>query len=234
LRRRKQIRGAASACIVRAGKIEFGNRGHEIPQGAKIGQVTKMEPAPRAQSTMTDDALPIPVHAILGPSGSGKSTIGAAMARDAGTMHVELDRFPYNGFRAASLHGEWESFTRGGDPAPLAGECRRRAQQAGKQRIVLTATSRSIAPPATFASARQAGLFVHVLFGPRYAFLRAFLERERDTGRGLNESWWLSNNRTYREFRKAGYAPFRLDVIENGERIGEGEIVRRILARETS
>lgn len=194
---------------------------------------------------------------LLGPSGSGKSTIAAAMR---GYLHIELDGTSRNPprrrppiasrlrtrlERGLTIRGaefdaisfghfsrEWRSFLVG-DATPLIEELHRRAERARATACVVSFPSGVVFSATQIEVAERAGMNVKILYGSEDDCIRAFLEREAKTGRGLDAGHWRRYNaETYRAMGRDEYAPYRvLAFTMNGERPLIDDCLRVILRR---
>ena len=151
-----------------------------------------------------------PIVFLLGPSGSGKTTLACWLAEDLRFLHIEVDRWPEgDGVDLAGLRREWDAFVEFGKVGDLAAVIGERVCVAPKDGAVLSFPSTLVLPIALFEAAETHGIRLLVLYGTGAECLAAFLQRERDLGRGLDANHWVVNNaRTYAEFIRPEYSKY--------------------------
>jgi len=179
------------------------------------------------------DASRVPIVFLLGPSGSGKTKLGEWLAADLDILHLEIDRWPNgDGIDLEGLRREWDAFLESGQPAQLAAAVQDRVMQAGKKGAVLTFPSVLVLDPDLIRAAERQGIRSLVLYATGAECLRAFLDRERATGRGLGQDHWIQNNAgPYIAYSREEFAPHRLAVFASGERRKRAELVAEVKGR---
>ncbi len=175
---------------------------------------------------------PRPLLFVLGPSGSGKSTLGEWIAEDLCFLHLEIDLWGKDGIDTHALRREWDAFWSGADATGLAGAIVERAERTGNRGVVLTFPSVLVLRRQHRHAAEKVGIRLLVLYGTGAECLAAFLQRESDSGRGLDEDYWARHNaHPYAEFSRPAFAPFRLNVFENGRFRDRPELIADVSRR---
>lgn len=175
----------------------------------------------------------MPIIFLVGPSGSGKTELGSWLAEDLKMLHLEIDRWPDgDGIDLEGLRPAWEAFLGNGQAATLAEVIRTRVAHARRQGAILSFPSVLVLSPALIRAAEQAGIQSFVVYGTGAQCLTAFLERERTTGRRLNQEHWLQNNSTsYMEYSREEFAPYRLGAFTEGGHRTRGDLVAEVETR---
>lgn len=151
---------------------------------------------------------------LVGPSGAGKSTIGEWAQDDLGLLWLEADLWDADGIARRRLRVQWDTFYRDGDPHRLTNTLRLRATKLGRGGAILTLPSIVLLSPAQIESARAVGLTVVIAWGAAEACLGAFMAREAQLSRGIEENHWRQYNREcHEEYGRSVYADFRLDTF---------------------
>lgn len=159
----------------------------------------------------------LPVIFLLGPSGAGKSTLAAAIGKKFGASHLEIDRYPQDGIDLEGLRREWDTFWNVSDARSLAIEIRRRVQVAGTKGAALSFPSGVLLSDGQLSSALREAITPVVLYGTRDECLRAFLTRERATGRNLPAVHWITNSaQAHAAFGAQRFALHRVQAFSGG------------------
>jgi len=176
-----------------------------------------------------------PIVFLLGPSGAGKSTLAQWLAEDAGLLHLEIDRFPGgDGIELEGLRDEWNMLYSGGSANPLVATIRSRVTGARAAGAVLSFPSLLVLPAGRLNQLSAAGVTSLVLYGSAAACLDSFLEQEvklKRAGVEPIEHWFANNQGPYFQFSRPEFAPFRLAVFRNGERVPRSELVEEVRKR---
>jgi hypothetical protein len=169
---------------------------------------------------------------LLGPSGAGKSQLGESLQDDLGLLWIEADLFgDTNPFAHLGLWRAWDALHRHA-PARLRDALYARARVAGRSGAVLTLSSVNTIAASQMEKADAAGLHCIILFGSPEDCLRAFLEREQRSGRGLNEGHWLRcNSPSFPIFSAADVAKFRLSAFTDGRHRDRAALVADVRQR---
>jgi hypothetical protein len=163
---------------------------------------------------------------LTGPSGAGKSFLGKFLESE-GWLYLEADQHPKDGIDELGLRSEWDAFFGRRDPRALSDELIRRAEK--HTGVILTLPSGAIPCP-DLISASEAELNIRFLWGDPRNCLRAFLDREKKSGRNLPASHWDSNNgEVFKRLSQSAYHPYLVDVFDSqGVQIPCRELAQRI------
>jgi len=127
-----------------------------------------------------------------GPSGSGKSHFCKEyLALKKRWLHLEIDQYPRDGIEEHGLRAEWDGCYHNLTPEPLHNELLRRAQKS--KYVVLSFPGNLIFSDQHLFAGCQFFSFAY-LYGTPANCLKAFLEREQATPRGLDRAHWDTNN----------------------------------------
>ena len=99
---------------------------------------------------------------------------------------------------------------------------------------VLSFPSTLVLSAARLNELRAAGVTSLVLYGSAAACLDSFLEQEKRLSRVSAEPvghWFANNQLPYLEFSRPEFAPFRLSVFRNGERVSRLDLVAEVQKR---
>lgn len=175
--------------------------------------------------------MSLPIVFIGGLSGAGKTCVGNKLESH-GFLHLNIDPDRGDGIKVNNLREQWTAFQQG-DPSPMATELALRAREAGAAGVVLSFPSTAGLWLERIRPAKAVGLGVVLLVGPVELCLKAFLEREEQTGRRLKEDDWKRNNLPLIDgISKPEYDEFKLAVFrEDGSRIPREEIAARVRER---
>jgi adenylate kinase family enzyme len=174
-----------------------------------------------------------PILFLLGPSGSGKTRLGGWLAEDLQMLHLEIDRWPGgDGIDLEGLRTEWNAFLGAGQATSLATAIRGRTRQAGAHAAVLSFPSSLVLAGTSIRAAEEHGIQSLVLYGSAAECLRAFLARERATGRRLDQDHWMQNNAgPYIAYSQEEFAPYRLDAFTGGAHRTRADLVEDVRRR---
>src|SRR5438105_10648738 len=139
-------------------------------------------------------AMQKPIVFFLGPSGSGKTQLAGWVAEDLRFNHIEIDRWPEDGINLEELRKEWDAFLESGQAADLASAIRNRVEEARMDGAILSFPGRLVLPTPRIEAAKGQGIRSLILYGTGAECLKAFLQRERQAGRGLDANFWIHNN----------------------------------------
>lgn len=178
-------------------------------------------------SHSTDGA---PIAFLLGLSAAGKSTLGGWVAEDMGFIWLEMDRV--NGFEAEGLRAEWDVFCKTCQAENLASAVRARVLGACASGAIITFDSTTVFPASHLAALEQAGIQVLVLYGDRNDCLASFIDRERESGRGLPGGWWdVHNADAILHFGAPDYERYRMRAFHDGRHRERDELVAEVRHR---
>lgn len=172
-----------------------------------------------------------PVWFILGPSGAGKSSIGQWLAAERNWLHLEIDQYPKgDGINLENLRTEWDAFYEHGNPKGLGEAVQQRLKANQKAGCVLTFPGNLVLLPDRMIAATEAGIRTIYLYGSAANCITLFLNREKQTGRNLDLSHWIRNNRcSYLQVSEPAFAPYRIDVFTHmGTRRSHDEVFGEI------
>lgn len=162
------------------------------------GQYEKREDKPALATSIGKPDVPMAMNGVrllllLGPSGAGKSFIGSCLQESHNWGWIEADLWGGDGIDESGLRSEWDAFLQRGQPLPLTEALRRRGAERGRRGIVLTLPS-GVLIQAERVRALEPYFAVRYVFGAPEHCIRAFLDREVETGRLLPREWWISCN----------------------------------------
>lgn len=167
---------------------------------------------------------------LLGLSAAGKTTLGGWVREDMGFLWLEMDRV--DGFGAEGLREEWNMFCKDCQAGRLASAVRTRALGSPASGAILTFDSTTIFPSSHLVALEDAGIQVLVLYGDRSDCLASFIGREKDSGRGLPESWWEAHNaNAMQQFGAPDYDRYRMMAFNDGRHRERGELVAEVRRR---
>ncbi len=132
---------------------------------------------------------------LLGISGSGKSYLAEYLARRHNWCHVDADRLDGDPMKKLGLEREWAQYFYDLDPRSLVDALYTRAAEAAKKHVVISFAGNLIAwmTPARIGALRWPIMPVILTGDARYC-RAAFVRRELETGRKLDERHWHLNN----------------------------------------
>jgi len=170
------------------------------------------------------------VALVGGLSGAGKSQLCEWAVEDLNMLHLEVDLPGADGIDEHGLRSEWNAFYGRHEGAALAGTLRDRAARVGRVGVLLSLPSNAILTKAHLAAARAAEIHVVLAAGPLELCLGAYLERERRSGRGLDEQrWHRFNDRTVSTYESTDHAPFLLRTFNRGgKRASRPQVMSRL------
>jgi|ERR1035438_3903464 adenylate kinase family enzyme len=153
---------------------------------------------------------------VLGPSGSGKSDFAKFLEKQNRWLRLEIDQFPKgDGIDINDLRQQWDLFYPARNAIELAKELRKRTDEAGRTRCVISFPSGLVLSPGHIAAAEEASIQVVYLYGSAAHCVNAFLERERISGRNLDFNHWLLNNReSYLAMSDPVFERYRVHVFD--------------------
>ena len=165
---------------------------------------------------------------IGGPSGVGKSCF-CRFLQEKGWLYLEADHDKKDGIDELGIRAPWDAFLNDRHNQPLAEELSNRMALGGNSGVVLALPSRAVPTPGHL-SQPEGVLRIRFLYGdPR--FCRAsFLAREKETGRGLDENHWDTNNcKAFEILSTSPYHPYLVDVFDaEGSRLPWNDVLMRI------
>jgi len=168
---------------------------------------------------------------VVGVSGAGKSHFSEYAAGHLGFFHYEIDQTPHDGITHFGLRSQWDAFFDGMEAAPLIEELTRRSCRSGCPGAILSFPANLLAQLSSdHVAALDGKAKLIVLTGDPELCKRAFLQRERETGRNYSAAVWEAHNRALYDFMKQSWvAPHLISVFdENGERKTVSELVRLV------
>jgi hypothetical protein len=133
---------------------------------------------------------------------------------------------------AAGLEKEWAAH-RKGDFGPVADEVRRRASDKRTAGAMLSFPSPVVFNPQQLTQMKLVGIATLALVGPERLCLEAFLQREKESGRGFDEQRWHSDNDgALREYAKEHYTGLKLEAFKPDDtRWSRNEMVAMVKER---
>jgi len=158
---------------------------------------------------------------VVGVSGAGKSHFSEYAAGHLGFFHYEIDQTPHDGITHFGLRSQWDKFLDEFDAAPLVKELTKRSCMSGCPGAILSFPANLVGSlTADHIHALEGKARLVVLTGEPDLCKRAFLQRERETGRNYSASVWEANNRPlYDAMAQEWLAPYLVQVFdEAGER----------------
>jgi len=172
---------------------------------------------------------------VVGVSGAGKSHFSEYAAGHLGFFHYEIDQTPHDGITHFGLRSQWDTFFDAMDAGPLIDELTRRSCRSGCPGAILSFPANlleQLTPDHLRALDGKAKLIV--LTGDAELCKRAFLQRERETGRNYSAAVWEAHNRALYDFMEQPWVePYLLTVFdENGGRKTVSELVRLVSAQD--
>lgn len=177
---------------------------------------------------------PMPVVFIGGLSGAGKTELSNWLAADLDFLHLNIDRDDdKDGIDVNDLRREWDLFLHRFDSAPLAAAVRQMALSENRSGAVLSFASTTFFIRPLIEAAGLDDIRTVILDGPPEWCLKAFLERERRTGRLRDAGHWHRNNdKAASIYCSEAYADVRLAAFQpDGSRLARQDLVKAIRDR---
>ena len=155
---------------------------------------------------------------VAGVSGAGKSHFSEYAAGRLGFFHYEIDQSPHDGITHVGLRSQWDKFLDEFDAAPLITELTKRSCMSGCPGAILSFPSNLVGSlTADHVGALDGKAKLVVLTGDPELCKRAFLQRERETGRNYSASVWEANNRPlYDVMGQNWLSPYLVEVFDQG------------------
>ena len=156
-----------------------------------------------------------PIWFILGISGAGKSYFSELAAQKLSWFHYEIDLAPHDGITHWGFRTEWDIFLQNNQIEPLVQSISARSCKDNCAGSILSFPSNLIAclSEQQVARALQSVKLI-VLSGPENLCRNAFLQREQESGRRLNEEHWTANNKNLYPFLQYSWiAPHVFDTF---------------------
>jgi hypothetical protein len=170
---------------------------------------------------------------LLGPSGVGKSKVAGWASEDLGLSHLPIDRWPSptDGIDTAGLRREWDLFLEQQEAGPLAVAIRGKSQ--GSSGTCLTFPSRLVLSIAHLTATDAEGVTTVILWCPTPEdCLHAFLDREKESGRGLGPDHWKCNNASeWATYNEPPYDAYRVPTFVNGMRRSRESLIAALGGR---
>ena len=169
---------------------------------------------------------------VVGVSGAGKSHFSEYAAGHLGFFHYEIDQTPHDGITHFGLRSQWDKFLDEFDAGPLIKELTKRSCMSGCPGAILSFPANLVGSlTADHINALEGKARLVVLTGDPEMCKRAFLQRERETGRNYSASVWEANNRPlYEVLSQDWLSPHLVDVFdEQGERKTVQELVKLVI-----
>src|SRR5262249_49524626 len=115
--------------------------------------------------------------------------------------------------------------------AEMASTIRDRVKLAQRNGAILSFPSTLVLPTGHIEAAEQGMRFL-ILYGTGADCLEAFLQRERETGRGLDtEHWILNNAASYAEISRPEYSKYRLMAFDQSCHRPRSDLVAEVRQR---
>jgi hypothetical protein len=168
---------------------------------------------------------------VVGVSGAGKSHFSEYAAGRLGFFHYEIDQTPHDGISHFGLRSQWDKFFDEFDAASLIRELTKRSCMSGCPGAILSFPAKLLADlTKDHVDALSGKARLVVLTGDADLCKRAFLQRERETGRNYSAQVWEGNNRPlYDVMAQDWLAPYLVEVFdESGERKTLQELVETV------
>jgi hypothetical protein len=149
---------------------------------------------------------------IGGPSGVGKSCFSSFLEQQ-GWLYLEADQVPKDGINELGLRIPWDQFWNFRDAELLAKELKSRQAAKRCKATVLSLPSCAVPTP-DHLTAAETTLRIRFLYGDPRLCLKAFLDRERATGRNLPATHWDDHNKdVFRILSTSVYHSYLVDVF---------------------
>lgn len=154
---------------------------------------------------------------VVGVSGAGKSHFSEYAAGRLGFFHYEIDQTPHDGITHFGLRSEWDKFLDEFDAGPLIKELTKRSCMSGCPGAILSFPANLVGSlTADHIDTLRGKARLVVLTGEPELCKRAFLQRERETGRNYSASVWEANNRPlYDVMSQKWLAPHLVQVFDD-------------------
>jgi|688.fasta_scaffold465782_2 hypothetical protein len=153
---------------------------------------------------------------IGGPSGSGKSTLASSLAETLGFLFLEVDLWCRDGVDFHKLRTEWNEFWEDLNAGPLAVVLLQRAKAAGMSGVVASLPSNALLTVPRIKSASAVGIGTIITYGPESACIGAFLLREKQIGRHLDEKHWRDfNAQSHGIYAGPDYSSVRVEMFDH-------------------
>jgi hypothetical protein len=172
---------------------------------------------------------------VVGVSGAGKSHFSEYAAGHLGFFHYEIDQTPHDGITHFGLRTQWDTFFEKSKAEPLVKELTKRGCVSGCPGAILSFPANLLATLSPeHLAALEGKVKMVVLTGDAELCKRAFLERERVTGRNYSAAVWEAHNRPlYSMMEQAWLAPYLVTVFdEDGRRKTVQELIHVVAADE--
>lgn len=153
---------------------------------------------------------------VLGPSGVGKTDLGDEIAAQLGFLHYDADAGAARGIASVIVE--------------MALLCKK-AQEEHSSGVVLTFPSGFLPSSNDLLRLRPMGVQTAILYASAERCLAAFVEREKQNGRGLPAQHWIDNNSNHGQFGQPDYTEFRVETFDRDRWRTKDEVLDEVRAR---